>query len=102
ASSLSLLLATVCHSRSQLNGVSVILILTMSALGGSMVPRYIMSEELRQYGLLTFNAWALDGFDKVFWRDLPVRELAPQLIVLWTTAVVMAIAARLFARRWES
>ncbi|NND96469.1 MAG: ABC transporter permease, partial [Pirellulaceae bacterium] len=42
ASSLSLLLATVCHSRSQLNGVSVILILTMSALGGSMVPRYIM------------------------------------------------------------
>ncbi|MFK8115547.1 MAG: ABC transporter permease [Rubripirellula sp.] len=102
AASLSLLLATLCRSRSQLNGISVILILTMSALGGSMVPRYIMSEELRSYGLITFNAWALDGFDKVFWRDLPVRELQPQLFVLLFSAVAMGLAARVCARRWEA
>ncbi len=102
AASLALLLATLCRSRSQLNGVSVILILTMSALGGSMVPRYIMSEELQQYGLLTFNAWALDGFDKVFWRDLSVVELQPQLFVLLASAAAMALAARMCARRWEA
>jgi ABC-2 type transport system permease protein len=102
AASLALLLATLCRSRSQLNGVSVILILTMSALGGSMVPRYIMSEELQQYGLLTFNAWALDGFDKVFWRDLSVVELQPQIFVLLASAAAMAVAARMCARRWEA
>ena len=102
AASLALLLATLCRSRSQLNGISVILILTMSALGGSMVPRYIMSEELQRYGLITFNAWALDGFDKVFWRDLPVAELKPQLTVLLLSAVVMGVAARIGARRWEA
>jgi ABC-2 type transport system permease protein len=102
AASFALLLATLCRSRSQLNGISVILILTMSALGGSMVPRYIMSEELQRYGLLTFNAWALDGFDKVFWRELPLIELQPQLMVLLFSALVMAIASRVFARRWEA
>lgn len=102
AASLALLLATLCRSRSQLNGVSVILILTMSALGGSMVPRFIMSEEMQRYGLLTFNAWALDGFNKIFWRNLPVTALQPQVTVLLISAVVMAAAARICARRWES
>ena len=102
AASLALLLATLCRSRSQLNGVSVILILTMSALGGSMVPRYIMSEELQRYGLITFNAWALDGFDKVFWRDRPLVELQPQLTVLLLSSIAMAVVARISARRWEA
>ena len=102
ASAFGLFLATLCKSRGQLNGLSVILILTMSALGGSMVPRYLMSEELQQYGLWTFNAWALDGYTKVFWRELPVDALAPQLAVLLTSGVVFLLAARVLAVRWET
>lgn len=102
AASLALLLATLCRSRNQLNGVSVILILTMSALGGSMVPRYIMSEEMQQWGLMTFNAWALDGFNKVFWRNLPLTSLIPQVGVLLLAAVAMGIFSRIAAQRWES
>ncbi|MAI31722.1 MAG: ABC transporter permease [Rubripirellula sp.] len=102
ASGFGLFLATLCKSRGQLNGLSVILILTMSALGGSMVPRYLMSEELQQYGLWTFNAWALDGYTKVFWRELPVDALAPQLGVLLISGVVFLLAARVLAVRWET
>ncbi len=102
ASAFGLFLATLCKSRGQLNGLSVILILTMSALGGSMVPRYLMSDELQQYGLWTFNAWALDGYTKVFWRELPVDALAPQLGVLLMSGVVFLLAARLLAVRWET
>ncbi len=102
AASLSILLATVCQSRNQLNGVSLIVILTMSALGGSMVPRYIMSEQMQQVGLLTFNAWALEGFEKVFWRDLPVAALWPQILVLTLAGVMMFALAVVFARRWEA
>ncbi|MEM8666585.1 MAG: ABC transporter permease [Planctomycetota bacterium] len=101
ASAFGLLLATACRTRGQLSGISVVLVLTMSALGGSMVPRYVMSESLQQYGLCTFNAWALDGFDKVFWRELPVEALAPQLAVLLISGIVMLLAARLLAIRWE-
>jgi ABC-2 type transport system permease protein len=103
AASFGLLMATACRTRGQLNGVSVVLILTMSALGGSMVPRYLMSEQLRQWGLYsTFNAWALDGYDKVFWRELPVSELWPQVCVLMLASAGMLVLARLLAIRWET
>lgn len=101
ASSLSLFLATMCNSRAQLNWVSVVLVLGMSALGGSMVPRYLMSEKIREVGLLTFNAWALDGYNKVFWRNLPLQSLWPQLAVLLMVGLIFMIAARIGARRWE-
>ncbi len=102
ASAFGLLLATLCRTRGQLNGLSVVLVLTMSALGGSMVPRYVMSERLQQYGLWTFNAWALDGYDKVFWRELPVQDLSPQLTVLLVCGIVFLLAARMLAVRWET
>lgn len=102
ASSFALLLATLCRSRVQLNAVAVILILCMSALGGSMVPRYVMSETMQEFGKITFNAWALDGYIKVFWRDLPIVELVPELSVLVAVAIVLFVVARQLARRWES
>lgn len=102
AASFGLLLATVCRSRGQLNGLSVIVVLTMSALGGSMVPRYLMSDSLREAGMFTFNAWALDGYDKVFWRELPIANLWPQVSVLMLCSAVMLVSARLLAIRWES
>ena len=101
AASFALVLATVCRSRTQLSGVSTIIILSMSALGGSMVPRYLMSESMQRWGLVTFNAWALDGYNNVFWRDMGVAELQPQLLVLTCAALAMMILARVFARRWE-
>lgn len=101
ASSLSLFLATMCNSRAQLNWVSVVLVLGMSALGGSMVPRYLMSDRIREVGLLTFNAWALDGYNKIFWRNLPLQSLWPQLAVLLMIGLIFMIAARIGARRWE-
>ncbi len=102
ASAFGLLLATLAKTRAQLSGISTILILTMSALGGSMFPRFLMSESMQRLGLLTFNAWALDGYLKVFWRDAPVRDLWPQVLVLTAIAAVLLSLARLFARRWET
>jgi ABC-2 type transport system permease protein len=100
--SLALCLAAVCRSRAQLNGVSIVLILTMSALGGSMVPRYIMSEQMQRWGQWTFNAWALDGFKKVFWYDLPATALQTEIRVLLFMTVILALLARMFAGRWST
>jgi ABC-2 type transport system permease protein len=102
AAALGLMLATIARSRAQLSGFSTILILTMSALGGSMFPRFLMSEGMQQVGLVTFNAWALDGYLKVFWRDAPIWQLWPQVAVLLGLTAVFLSAARLFARKWEA
>jgi ABC-2 type transport system permease protein len=95
-------LATIAKSRAQLSGFSTILILTMSALGGSMFPRFLMSETMQKFGLLTFNGWALDGYLKVFWREAALWQLWPQVLVLVALTVAFFTGARLLARRWES
>ena len=102
AAALAIMLATIARSRAQLSGFSTILILTMSALGGSMFPRFLMTETMQKFGLVTFNAWALDGYLKVFWRNAPVWELWPQVAVLVALAIVLLLAARTLARRWEA
>jgi ABC-2 type transport system permease protein len=102
AAAFGMVLATVARTRQQLGGISTIVILTMSALGGSMFPRFLMSETMQKMGLVTFNAWALDGYIKVFWRNAAIVELWPQVGVLLALTVVFMVLARLFARRWET
>jgi ABC-2 type transport system permease protein len=102
AAALGLVLATIARTRAQLSGFSTILILTMSALGGSMFPRFLMSEGMQKAGLLTFNAWALDGYLKVFWRQAAIWELWPQVLVLVVLTCVFLAVARVLARRWET
>jgi len=102
ASAFGLFLATLAKSRQQLAGMSTILIMTMSAFGGSMFPRFLMSETMQKIGLLTFNAWALDGYVKVFWRSAPLVELWPQLLALASMGAAFMAVARRLARRWET
>jgi ABC-2 type transport system permease protein len=96
-----MLLASACHTRAQLGALSTLVILIMSSIGGSMFPRFLMPESMQKAGLLTINAWAIDGFTKVFWRDLPVTALWPQVSVLAGIGVVLFVVARRIARRWE-
>jgi ABC-2 type transport system permease protein len=102
ASAFGLVLAALSRTRMQLVALSNLLILMMSALGGSMFPRYLLSEPVQKAGLVTLNAWAIDGFMKVFWRDAPLYDLWPQVLFLVAAAVVLFGLARRLARRWEA
>jgi ABC-2 type transport system permease protein len=101
AAAFGLFLASMCRTRAQLGGISLLIILVMSALGGSMFPRIFMTPGMLKAGLVTFNAWALDGYVKVFWREAPLADLLPQVGMLAAFLVVFLALARLFARRWE-
>ena len=101
-STFGLLLASICKSRMQLVAVANLSILLMSAIGGSFYPRFLMSEKLQRFGLLTINAWAIDGFQKIFWRDEPLVSLWPQALVLTGLGVLFFMVARRVARRWET
>ena len=62
-----------------------------------MFPRFLM----QPFGLLIFNGWALDGYLKVFWREVPLWQLWPQVLVPAALTGVFLAGARLMARRWE-
>lgn len=100
-SAFGLLLAGVCRTRSQLGAVSTLVVLSLSAIGGSMFPRFLMPAGLQKAGLVLFNSWALDGFTNVFWRELPLSSLALPATVLVGWAIVFFLASRQLTKRWE-
>lgn len=109
ASAFALTLAAACRTRAQLSGLSTVVILVMSAVGGSMVPRFVMPSFMDVASRFTFNGWALDGFLAVLWErdpagsmgDLLESVVVPVAVLAGATAVLLAVARRL-ARRWET
>jgi ABC-2 type transport system permease protein len=100
-SAFGLLLAAVCRTRKQLVAMSNLVILSISALGGSMFPRFLMPESLQRFSLVVFNSWALEGFLDVFWREEPLAAVLPEVAVLVAWTAALFLVARRVARRWE-
>src|SRR5437764_7043816 len=100
-SAFGLLLASVCRTRAQLGAMSTLVVLSLSAIGGSMFPRFLMPAGLQKAGLVLFNSWALEGFTNVFWRDLPLQSLLLPMGMLAAFGVVFFALARQMTKRWE-
>jgi len=100
-SAFGLLLASICRTRAQLGAMSTLVVLSLSAIGGSMFPRFLMPAGLQKAGLVLFNSWAIDGFTNVFWRELPLSQIALPAAVLLGWALVFFVAARQLTKRWE-
>lgn len=101
AAGLCLLLAASCSSLRQAQTLGNFLILIVSAVGGSMIPRFLMPDWLQSIGWATPNAWALDAYTGVFWRDYGVEKLAVPWIVLTLTGLVALGLAIWRGRRFE-
>jgi ABC-2 type transport system permease protein len=99
-SSLGIFLAAVAKTRQQAQNLSTIIILVMSAIGGSMIPLFIMPPILQKIALLSVNYWGIQGFYDLFWRSLPLEEILPKIIILMSTGVVMTLGSiQLFKKR---
>ena len=89
ATGMGIALAGVARSETQGTGLAVIVVLTTSALGGVMVPRFIMPEAMQQIGNITPQAWAIQGY-----QDVLVRGQG--LSGVWLEAGVLLIFAAVF------
>jgi len=96
ASGLSLLLASLCETQAQMHTVSTFAVLLLSAIGGSMVPRFMMPSWLQQIGIATPNYWSIEAFYGVLARGQSVFDLLAVWCVLFgSTAICLALAALL-------
>ncbi|MBK7711765.1 MAG: ABC transporter permease [Bacteroidales bacterium] len=99
-SSLGICLAAVAKTRQQAQNLSTIIILVMSAIGGSMIPLFIMPPILQKIAILSINYWGIQGFYDIFWRVLPLEGILPKILILMCAGVVLTLASiQLFKKR---
>jgi ABC-2 type transport system permease protein len=82
ANGLGLLVAALGKTEPQVNGLSVLLAITLSALGGMMVPTFIMPNLMKTLSLFTPHAWALAGYHDIIIRGLGTKEVLTEMAVL--------------------
>jgi ABC-2 type transport system permease protein len=99
AAGIGLALVAACRSRAQAQTLSTVVILVISAIGGSMVPRFFMPEWLQNLGWVTPNTWVLEAYSGALTRDASLAELAFPCAMLLLTAAAALLVAHLGARR---
>lgn len=102
AAGLALLLVSACTSRRQALTLGNFLVLIVSAVGGSMVPRFLMPGWLQDLGWLTPNGWTLEAYNGIFWRGESIAATAPAWAVLAGSGLVALLLARQLSRRFET
>ncbi len=89
ANALGLLLAAIGKSEQQVGGLSTLLVLTLAAIGGVMVPRFVMPQFMQTLGVVSPHAWALNAYQDILMRGYGIVEILPECVVLLMMAAVM-------------
>ena len=91
----ALFIASLSHSSEQatiLGGVGNIL---MGAIGGIMVPRFVMSTVMQVWTHISPMGWALEGFHEVMLRQGDIADIFPTSVILVCFGLA-AFAAAIF------
>jgi ABC-2 type transport system permease protein len=100
AATFGVLIAAVCNTPATARGVTTLVILMMSMLGGAWVPTFIFPTWLQRAGLILPVRWAVDGLDAMTWRGIGFSgALGPVLVLVGFAILFGAVAAARF--RWE-
>ncbi len=99
AAGLALVFVLLCRSKQQAQTLTNIVVLIVSAIGGSMVPRFLMPQWIQDIGWLTPNTWALEAYNEIFWRGSGIDAVILPWIVLGVTGAVALAFANLLANR---
>ena len=96
-----LLVASLSKTRNQLNSLSIGGILFLSAIGGSMMPRFIMPGFMQELSKFSINYWALESFYSALWRrvDFFPQICGQVLILLLIGGGLLFISILLFRKR---
>lgn len=79
--------------------LSWLVIMGMSALGGSMIPLENFPEGMRGLSRFTLNYWAIDGFKEVLFSGANTFAILPQLTVLLAIAAVTLLLGQFLLTR---
>ena len=100
-SGFGVVLASFAKTRQQVQGFSTIIVLVMSAIGGSMMPVFVMPEVLQKVAVFSVNYWGIQGIYDIFWRHVPLTDstfLSRVFILIGVGSTLNFLALLLFKK----
>jgi ABC-2 type transport system permease protein len=88
ATGLGIMIAALGKTDTQIGGLTSLLTLTMSALGGCLMPTFIMPSFLQTLSRFIPHAWAMQGFQDVLVRGYGLAGILPEAGILLGFAAV--------------
>jgi len=96
ACSYGILVGTLARSYEQASTFGAVSVVIAAAMGGVMVPVYVMPRLMQQLSVLSPLNWGLEAFLDVFVRGAGVAEVLPHAAALWafaTGCLLLALVA---------
>ncbi len=78
AMGLAMLVASVAKTETQVAVYGALLVLVLGAMSGSLMPRDLMPENMRQFSYITPHAWALDAYAQLLLNPTPELAIVGQ------------------------
>jgi len=88
---LSTLLAVSASSAEQATTIGGILNILLGAIGGVMVPKFIMPEAMQELSHISPMSWGLDGFLEIFLKSADIAMVANEALMLMLFGVITLI-----------
>lgn len=99
ATGLAMLIATWARTESQVAIFGTLLVLVLAGMSGCLMPRELMPETMKQFSLITPQAWALDAYAQLLLSPTPNFEIVQQsCLVLLAFGAGFLLLSRLFFR----
>jgi ABC-2 type transport system permease protein len=100
AATTGLMISALGRSVGATRGVAMFSVLILVMLGGAWVPSFLFPEWLQTVTEFVPTRWAVDGFDQMTWRGMPLQSaFLPTAILVGWSALFAAIAVWRFD--WE-
>ncbi len=98
-SSFGVFLVSTVKTRQQLQGMSTIIIILMSAIGGSMIPISMMPAFMQNIAVISVNYWGIEGFFDILWRQLPLIDILPKMGILLAIGFGMTLVSTVLFKK---
>ncbi|MBN2159542.1 MAG: ABC transporter permease [Spirochaetes bacterium] len=94
------LLISVASKNTQMAGsLGSILIIILSAIGGIMVPKFVMPSFMQRLSAISPLSWGLDGFLDITLRNGSIADIAPECALLLATSIIMLAATGIILKK---
>jgi len=99
AISLALLIASIARTTEQATTIGGVLNIIFGALGGIMVPKFVMPGFMQDLAAVSPMSWGLEGFLDIFLRGGAVSDVLPESLSLFGFGIVMLTLTVILLRR---